>query len=429
MIFLRAFVVLAFVLFGAGAAIARVSILSGSISILHEYDSNIHLQKDNEEDGWFTVISPSLVYTSQAEQNSLSFGYAPGLRYDHNDDSTEVDHYLTLEGDRRFSPRLSGRFRENFIRSNDYTYFVLEHVQQEGAGVHLSGERVRRQYWVNSIAVSGNYEYARDSGLGFGYSNRILKNDAPGLDDYVKHQPFVSTSYRFNRHWETSLSYDYIRGDFDRTEDIEQHLAGITIKHHVSPHQMFSGAYQFTDSRYEGPDNDYQLHRGDLGWQRNLNRHSTVATWVGASYADREAASNETAFNYAVDLTREIKNGKISMGGQGGMDELRFNAIDGDDGLSRFWSLRGSIDYQLRQNLSSNTYLSYREDNFLRPDQDAKDRSLVGGLRLSYSFQRWYGLSLGYVYRRLDTDRDVNDYQDHRAYMELSVGKDLARWL
>jgi hypothetical protein len=430
MIFLRAFVVLAIILFGAGAAIARVSSLTGSISILQEYDSNIHLVKDNEEDGWFTVISPSLVYTSQAEQSSLSFGYAPGLRYDHNDNSTEVDHYLTLEGDRRFSPRLSGRFRENFIRSNDYTYFVLEHVQQEGAGVLLSGERVRREYWVNSIAVSGNYEYARDSGLGFGYSNRILKNDTSGLDDYVKHQPFVSISYRLNRHWETSLSYDYIRGDFDTTEDIEQHLAGVTINYHVSPHQMFSGAYRFTGSHYEGPENDYQLHRGDLGWQRNLNRHSTVTALVGASYADREVGSNETAFNYAVNLTREIKRGQLSLGGQGGMDEHQFSAIDDDDdGLSRFWSLRGAVDYQLWQNLSSNTYLSYREDNFFRPDQDVKDRSLLGGLKLSYSFQRWNVLSLGYSYRRLDTDRDVNDYQDHRAYVEFSVGKELARWL
>jgi hypothetical protein len=429
MILLRVFAVLAFILFDAGTAMARVSLLSGSISILHEYDSNIHLTENDERDGWFTTISPSLVYTSAAEQDSLSFGYAPGLRYDHNDDGTEVDHYLTLAGNRRFSPRLTGSFRENFIRSNDYTYFVLEYAQREGAGVHLSGERARRQYWVNGIEFSGDYEYARESNLRLGYSNRILRNDTPGLDDYVKHQPFVTVGYRFNRHWETSISYDYVSGDFDRTEDIDQHLAGITIRYHVSPRQMFYGTYNFTDTRYEGPENDYQLHRGDLGWQRDLSRHSSVSAWVGASYADREADSNEAAFNYAVNLNRRIKNGNISVGGQGGMDELQFAATERDDGLSRFWSLQASVDYLLREYLSSNTYLSYREDDLLRPGTDVKDRSLVGGLKLSYSFQRWYALSVGYGYRRLDTDRDVQDYQDHRAYVELSVGKELARWL
>jgi hypothetical protein len=428
MILLRIFAVLAFILFDAGMVMARVSLLSGSISILHEYDSNVHLTRDAEKEGWFTTVSPSLVYTSQAEQGSLSFGYAPGLRYDHEESRTEVDHYLALEGNKRFSPSLSGSFRESFIRSNDYTYFVLEYVQREGAGVHLSGERTRRQYWVNSIELAGNYEYARESAVRFGYNNRILKNDASGLDDYVKHQPFVTAGYRFNRHWESSISYDYVRGDFDRTEDFEQHLAGITVKYHVGPRQTFFGTYHYTDSRYEGEENDYQLHRGDLGWQRAFSRHFSGTALVGVSHADREAGRNETAFDYAVNFSREIKKGRISMGGQGGLDELQFAAIDQDDGLSRYWSLQASVDYLLRQYLSSNTHLSYREDNFLRPGQDVKDRSLAGGLKLSYSFQRWYAFSLGYGYRRLDSDRD-HDYQDHRAYVELSVGKDLATWL
>jgi hypothetical protein len=419
-------VVLVFMLAGPGEAIARVGTLGGSISILHEYDSNIHLTERNEKGGWFTTIYPSLVYTSEAATNNLSFGYAPGLRYDHNENEIEVDHYLTLEGDRRLSDHFLLKFRDRYIRSDDYTYFVLEHVQQEGAGVHLSGERVRRQYWVNSISLEGDYEYARDSGLGVGYSNRILQNDTARLDDYMRHQAFMTIDHRFNRHWGTRLSYDYIRGDFDNTEDIDQHLAGVTVKYNTSPRQIFFGAYQYTDSRYEQRENDYQLHRGDLGWQRNLNKHSTVAAWTGASYLEREAASNEYAFNYAVSLAREIKRGKLSIGGRGGMDELHFNAIDREKGLSRFWSFRGSFDYLLDKDLSGNTYLSYRNDDFL--DNDLEDRSFVGGVTVSYSFQRWYALSIGYGFRQLRTDRQVDDYQDHRAYVQLSAGKEIARW-
>jgi hypothetical protein len=282
---------------------------------------------------------------------------------------------------------------------------------------------------VNSLVVAADYQYARDSVLGLGYNNRILKNDAPGLDDYVRHQPYASIGYRFNRHWEAKLSYDYIRGDFDVTEDLDQHVPGIVIRHYTSQHEQFFGAYQFTSLRYDGPRSGYNLHRGDLGWQRDLGPNSVIAVSTGATRAEQRGGENETVLNYAVDVAREIKNGRLSIGGVGGMDELQFAAINQDGRLSKFWSIRGTIDYQLREHLSSQANLSYREDNFFEVLPDYEERSLVGGLRLSRGFWRWYSLTLGYSYRQLDSERPLSDYQDHRAYVELSAGKELGRWL
>lgn len=428
MIFFRFFLALTLVLLGGETASGRVNSLHGSISVLQEYDSNLFLAEDDEQDGWFTSISPSLVLVSKAESDRLSLGYAPGLRIDHENDTSRVEHYLTLEGEKKFSRRFSGTFRENYIRSNDYTYFVREHVQREGAGIPLSRERVRRQYWVNSIALASDYEYARDSLLRVGYSNRILKNDAPGLDDYVRHQPYASLGYRFNQYWESRLSYDYIRGDFDVTEDLDQQIAGIVVNRFLSQHEKIFGAYQFTSLRYDdGPRNEYNLHRGDLGWQRDLDPRSALAASAGVSYADPENGDSETAFNYSVDLTRKIQNGSISIGGAGGMDELQFAATV-QDGLSRFWSVRGSADYQLRENVSSHAYLTYREDTFFENPPDFEERSLVAGARVSYGFGRWYAVSVGYSYRQLDSELPRGDYQDHRAYVELSAGKELSRW-
>jgi hypothetical protein len=437
MIFMRIILALLLILLTTGTASGRVSTLDGSISLIQEYDSNIGLAAEDEQDGWFTSISPSLLFTSRTESDQLSFGYAPGLRLDHESDRKRVEHYLTLEGDKRFSPRWSGRFRENFIRSNDYTYFVLEHVQEEGAGIPLFRGRERRQYWANSISLATDYEYARDSVLGLGYSNRILENDAPGLDDYVRHQPFATIGYRFDRNWEARLSYDYIRGDFDVTEDFDQHIVGTVINHYASQHEMYFGSYQFTNSSYEDleiepgaavePKNDYKLHRADLGWQRALDPHSAIVASIGLSHADREIGDSETGFNYSADFTREVKNGQLSIGGKGGMDELQFAAA-GRDGLSRFWSIRGAVDYRLQQHLSSHGYLSYREDNYFETLPDFEERSYVGGLRLSYAFWRWYALTVGYSYRHLDSERPAGDYRNHRAYVELSTGKELARW-
>ena len=414
------------------SAWGRQGILTGSFSVLQEYDSNINLTDDGEEEAWYTVFSPSLIFTSLAQQDRLSLAYAPALRIDQSNDETEVDHHLTVEGDKQFSSRWSGEFKESYIRSNDYTYYVSEFVQQEGEGISLSDRRRRREYWTNGFSVASEYEYAQESVLGLGYGNQILENDAPEVDDYVKHHPYLVVSHRLNQFWTAGASYDYIYGDFDNevaaTEDLSEHLLGLNASYQATLHDLVFASYQYADLDYDGNRSDYQLHRADLGWQRALGPHDSIAASLGGSYADREDNDSETGFNYSLDYIKEIKRGAFRIGGKGGMDELQFDA-DVDDGLSRFWSVEGTLDYQLLEQLSSQVYASVREDDFFEATPDFKEQSYVLGSKLSYALWRWYALSLGYSYRQLDSDLQGGDYQDHRAYVELSVGKELARWL
>jgi hypothetical protein len=412
----------------AGAASARQTILAGSVSLLHEYDSNVELTAIGEERGWFTVLSPSMVLTSEAEHDTLSFSYTPGLRYIHNHDETEVDHHLNLEGRKQFSRRLSAKLKENYIRSNDYTYYVLEYIRQRGAGIPLSAERTRRQYWANGFDIAAEYEYARNSKLTGGYTNQILRNDSSQSDDHMKHHPYLSVAYQLNPQWETEFSYDYKRGDFDRSEDFSEHILGGLVNFLRTRHELLFGSYQYATLDYDGDRSGYDLHRGDFGWQRELGPHSTLAASVGLSYADLERGGSETAFNYGANYTRKIKQGEITVGGKAGMDELQFDA-DPDDGLSRFWSVRGEVDYRLAAALTSNAYFSYREDTSIEAAPESEDRSLVTGLRLAYAFWRWYALAVGYSFRQLDSELPLEGYDDHRFYVQLSVGKELKRWL
>lgn len=430
MAFFKILTVLIVLLLAVGTASGRQTSLYGSLSLLQEYDSNTNLSRTNEGNGWYTVVSPSIILTSKAQDDSLSFGYAPGLRYDQNNDhATNVDHYLTLKGSKQFSRSFSADLMENYIRSNDYTYFIEEYVQQPGAGIPLSAQQVRNEYWINGVGVSTRYEYAKGSVFRLGYANQILENDRPGLDDYVKHHPYLSLSYQFSQKWGTELSYDYLRGDFKFSEDLSEHLAGARLNYQWTRHDLVFGSYQYATLDYAGNRSGYHLHRSDLGWQRQLGPHSTMEASAGLSYADQEQGDSNTAFNYSVDYRRRIiERGEIRVGGKGGMDELQFDAIS-NEGLSRFWSVRGDVNYRLLEPFSSSAYVSYREDTFFQATPEYTDKSLVVGTSLTYAFWRWYAVSAGYSFRRLDSDLPQSSYNDHRFYVQMSVGKELKRWL
>ncbi|MEJ2034402.1 MAG: hypothetical protein P8Y63_15525 [Deltaproteobacteria bacterium] len=428
MSFVRVFLVVAILLLATGTASGRQTSLFGSISLLQEYDSNVNLSETNVESGWSSVLSPSIILTSESEHDILSFGYAPGLQYNYYDESTEVNHYLTLEGTKLFSKRFSANFTENYLRSNDYTYFVTEYVRQPGAGVPLSALEGRNNYWTNGVAVSADYEYANNSILGLGYSNEILNNDSPNQDDYVKNHPYLSASYQFNPKWGTVLSYDYIQGDFTLSEDLNEHVVGAVANYQWTRHELLFGSFQFDTLDYEGSRSGYNLYRSDLGWQHQLGPHSALETAAGASYVDPERGDSEMVFNYVVDYRREIKWGRVSFGGRGGMDQLQFDASE-NTGLSRFWSVRGDLQYQLSERFNSQIYASYREDTFLEVSPEYTDDSLVAGTSLSLAFHRWYAFVVGYSFRQLNSTLPGNDYDDHRLYVQLNMGKELKRWL
>ncbi|MDA8165887.1 MAG: outer membrane beta-barrel protein [Desulfobacteraceae bacterium] len=412
----------------AAAASGRQAILTGSVSLLNEYDSNVGLTETAKENGWFTTLSPSLVLTSEGPRDKLSFGYAPALRYHHENGGKQVDHFLTLDGSKQFSRRFSMEVRESFMRSNDYTYYVREYVEQPGAGIPLSADRTRSDYWTNGVTVAANYEYAEKSFLKGGYTNQILENDSPSVDDHVQHHPYLSVTRQLNHQWETELSYDYLKGDFRVSPDLDEHRLGALLNFLVNPHDLVFGSYQYTTLNYERDRSGYDLHRGDIGWQRGLGPETAMAASVGVSYADLESGRGETAFDYAAEYTRKINHGSFKVAGKGGMEELQFDAIT-QGGLSRFWSVRGDVDYQLTAGLSSQPYLLYREDTFIEASPHHGEKSLVGGLSLTYAFWRWYAIAAGYSYRQLDSELPGNSYDDHRIYVQLNAGKELKRWL
>ena len=409
---------------------ARINNLFGGLSIREGYDSNIYRANKDEVSGWATSISPTLSFNSQGKNDTLSFSYGPRFSYDHKSKKKHVDHELDLIGDKNFTKTFHAAVRETYIRSSN-TY--LEQQVLIDQVLLLKDYNKTNRLWTNTVSLQTDYTYGPGGVFRLGYTNHILKqlttqaNNSPN-NEYVRHNPSTSLSYRFNNYWGMLASYRYVRGDFDNAPDLETHNPGLRLNYLYSPKTTFFGHYGYSKTDYTGnlrPSNKTQSV--GFGTDHEIDPQTNISFFAGFSRADKKTASRD-AFNYGLNLTKKLQKGSLRIDGNGGFDQADFDGTN--FGLSRYWSLKGYLDYQLTEKSKLNAYLEYRNDKYLNQIPTAKENAYSGGGGYSFVFARWYTISFQYGYLQVNGDNSASakDYIDHRFYVALGAAKELWRW-
>lgn len=400
-------------------ALGRENILSGSVSAIQWFDSNIDRTDEGERSEWTTTVSPRLSVSSLSQHDTFSFSYAPEFSLNNRTEKGRVDHFLSLDADKAFK-KATISLNEAFIRSEDP-------VEDEERDIYIADKRGKSRYWLNTVSGQVGYTYAKDSVFSVGYSNAILDNDEQSTGDYVKQTPNAHLSYSFSTRWYTSLSYSHTNGNFKEGEDLDTNAASIRLGHNFSPTNAVYGDFSYSKTHYRGPTDDYYILAPTVGWNYSMNPKTTLAAAIGVSFAKRDMSSDEENLTYSLNLEREIERGTISLAGQGGFDQLQFSGAP-EDGLSKYWAVSASLNYQLLKALESTVYSGYREDKFIERVADQKEQFFDAGINLTYSFLQWYSFSTDYSYGQLEADNPNDDYQVHRVYFRLSAQKDLFKW-
>ena len=410
---------------GPESSWARENMLSGSLALRQEYDSNTNLSARDRRSGWYSVLAPGFTYSSRGPRDQLQIGYNLGFKWNHSDSEESLEHDFLIRGDTELSPRWQAGFLNRFYLSDDSDYAgaPIPEVDPE-----LSARRERERFQLNIFSVHSNHRFAEHGDLKLGYENRILRNREGTRDDYTRHHPNLTVGYQLNEQWRTEAGYGYIRGDFDREDDLETHAADLRLVYQHSHRDQFFAGYGFNETTYKGITPDYRLHSLTGGWSRQFDPHTTLSTSAGVTRVKRDNRSDSDYLALAAELTRQFLWGAISLAGAAGIDERQFNGGDEED-LARYRQVRLSGNRQLRERLRGDLAFSWRENDFI--DRVANDRERIyeahGGL--AYALGRDYEISTRYRYKELDV-RDSNDdgYQDHRLMLEFRVIRDLFKW-
>ena len=427
---------------------AATSSLKGGFSLGADYDSNVDRTSDDGDEQWQTTANIFIALDTKGEKGSLSFKYAPTVKYNFRTEDNNIDHRLNVSAYNDLSKHLKFHISDNFVKTDDLwgqylssTATGVEDVQANVTGDTTSGntaqseptlsDRIgREKFWQNNFATSIDYEYGKNSTASLGYNNRVLEYDESGNNNYKYHEPWVRVSYWFNPQWNTNFSYQYTNAEFDITQDSIAHSWGVGLNYVQSVQDTFSFGLQYLGKDYDEivptGRSDYYTVGANFGWTHAFSPQKTLSLTVGPTYVDRESDDSTTTTSFTVNFKNSFENGSWFIEANGGYDDRSFDAEN--QGLSEYQQISGGINWQLTQDLSANLGAYFRRDNYVEESPEKDENEYNGTASLRYSFGRWYFISGRYVYNQVDADVNANDYADHRFYITLGFSKELNRW-
>lgn len=406
----------------AAAKADRQTIVSGGLAVRQGYDSNVYRTNTNKVDEWSTALSPTLSLTSSSPRDTLNFSYSPSYVYNHRTDEGHFDHSLLLAANRALSDRWQLSVNDSFEKSDDST-LGRDETRDTSNRVNLSENLPRNRYWTNYFGINNTWQYRQNSTLSLGYNHSIYENDVN--PDYQRHGVPLSVSHEINRQWQAEAGYTFTEGIFDRY-DSRQHTTNAKLIYRLTPHKAIYGFGNFSTTDYSDDRPGYDTVGGRLGYSQQIDQQSDIDLGAGLSSTGRDGDSSTSAFDYSLAYRRQFERGTFSLDGAGGFDDRQFNGEN--DGLSKFWSIKPVLRYQLAEKLASSLYALYRDDKYIERTPEQTEKSYEAGGSLDWSFSRWYTAGIRYVYHKLDSNIAGNDYDDHRLYLTLSAAKELWKW-
>jgi hypothetical protein len=402
--------------------------LTPRLSVGAEYDDNIFLTETNEEDDFFTTISPgvTLEYETPTEFIDLDYEFRRSLYSDFSElDFSE--HRGRVEARKDFGPRFSVGIRDILLLSED-PIELTGITEFETPSIRV-GERNR--YTRNIVEPDVTFRFGENRSVRVGYRNRILRNDADDVADLDENAINALLSYRFNIRAGAEVFYAHFDRDYDptvppepprdNTEDVIRGRYTLYLDPRTSG--FFQYQYRHIDFDRETPAFvDYDVHEPALGFSRDLRENVNLSAQAGYAVRDADRGEDEEAFSGVANLSIRQDRLRLSLYSEGGIDEDLTSAES--LGLNEFWRVGLNGTYQLLERLWADGFFYVERERFT--DIRRRDTYYNARGRLRYQFLRWLFLSVGYQYNERDSNRPNESYEDNRFFGRLTAQYDIA---
>ena len=468
-------------------ASSRVTTILGSMGVEQEYTSNVFHEQSHETTEWTTSLLPTVTVVSEGSSDSVELAVGSTLLWNQRLDERDFSHdfsvsftkqmlqHLTMglsadyvyyddhpmqdfDDDLSYAQRFQRAslsvqeevFRILFPEYGDYDVaqhytLVLNEIEIRHAMASpsdqgrvdglMSNSASRRRHWTSDFAFEAEYEFARDSSIRLGYAYSMLDNRSAEMSESYEHRPSVGLSYRFNPKWMASVDYEFTRSQYDLENDFTGNDTRVSVDYTLSASDRFSFSYGYSKSSYDGDGTDYNDQTGGLSWSHDFSNHLHLTSTVDANYLDREMGGDEAGGGISAHLTWDLPRGSVSVGA--GLDSVEIKQNGSWEDVRESWTVDGAVSYELLQDLAATFDLSYEKrhewslltDEGTLPADDPTFDDYGAGISLSYTFFRWYTVSLDYGFHKLVTHSSpVDDYQEHTVMLTFVASKDLFRW-
>ena len=390
------------------------------LSVQEEYTSNVDLVRDNPREDFITTVSPGLAFraTDKPEaQYGLDLDYALGLVfYAHDSDKNYVSHAGTLNTFYTFGHRWTLRLWEYYLRSQDpVEQFVLVEAQP---GVFYPGtQRGRFTYERNIAEPSLTYQFGPEDRFELLYRNNYYSSENPAAEDSLGHSVTPRLTYWFNIRHGITLEYVFGSVDYDFQPDLIGNRGRGRYTYRFNPQTSIFADYIYDAVDYESPGIDYVVQNPSVGITHAFTPTLNARLQVGYFWRDPKQGETKDGLTVDAGITQRTQRVTLDFAVQGGYAYDFF----GSEALGFYQYYRGiaSLTYQLAQRFSASLWGSVERDDFV--DADREEWVWRAGPTLSYQPLRWLTASLGGSYGQRQSDQDINDYEEWRAFFRLTA--------
>ena len=446
--------VVSLVLVAALPAWARENSLNAGLSLLEGYDSNLESTPTDHIYQWTTTVSPTFSFLTRSQTDQLGLTFTPSLRFVNSEtnrpgveeasgfDKRTEEYQLQLDAQKTFAKDYQILLNESYYKGDD-PYVQNVPLWDKDRNIYISETIQRRRYYTNNVSLGTKYAYGRGSSLSLAYSNSIYDNyELRG--GYKRDNVYFASEHFFDNQWKSHFSYSFTYGDFEdevKTPaipdsvdivDITTNEATAGLDYVLSPHSTILTSYGYLNQHFERAFTDYQVHTATLGLRQELGPGSTLVLSLGPSYV--QAESGTTTLTYSGEWRNKLRAAQCNVGFEGGYDQRYYDATG--YGFTKYWLTKASLDMPLSSSSTTSLFTIFRRDRSADVDQgNLREDEWQAGTTLTYQLTQYAGLSLRYVYLKLNTNRDINNtgqddsYDDHRLFLELKASSQLWRSL
>ena len=380
------------------------------LTLEEEYNDNIFLSDENEEEDWITTVEPgiSLSYDNRSVAATVDYSLRYRFYKDHEDETLDkfkdvqrADATALFFGGRPFTLRLSETISRETIDERDDNEF--NDIENRSTVYHTTA--VPEYRWQLTPTFS----------LVFGYTyDRYDYVDARG-NDSEEHEGRFSLVKQLSATTEVFARYAYTvhQSDADEDEfDRQDYILGLTQQLGRRTTVSIEGGY--SDIEY-----DSGFETDGTNWLVDISYHLSEPMTLSLGYSQDFTTTAEDGLTETQEASFGVIYEKEVMTAS---TELFWNDSDyvRQDREDEAYGVRFDLSRHLTRAFTVNADAEYEWATYDDPGVDEEVDRFTVGASFGYEYRRFLA-SLGYRYRINDSDIDVNDYTNNIVTLSATV--------
>jgi hypothetical protein len=406
------------------------------LTVSEEYNDNIFLTNDDEEDDFITRTTIGGTLELLGRTSGLELTYRPFYEwFDEFDENDGWSQDLSGRLWHDFTANTTMSLRNAYVRTRESLVgrdFVAATSDDPLVAPEIDPDQLRQgreEYYRNATTLRLDHRFGAEDKVYASYRYNIRRevdNPPPGEDtnEYDIWTPALGLTYWFTNFWGIDADFFYENSDYKDDNDQEQWNGRLRLNRRITRHLDIYAQYEQTivsfDEETDG-DVDYDVYRPTAGFNYQLDQNTRIDLGAGWYYQDFDDGDNKDGFflEASADKVWPYRRGLIGLTLLSGTDVD--NKGDENRGFRIYYdgSVRG--DYAFTPRFSGNARVGYRWSDYPDDDPGRTDKTILAAAGLRYQALRWMFLNLDYTFRDLSTDDKEDEYTQNRVIFSVTL--------